>query len=182
MWDLQGRMQWGNWSKRTQRWPFTPSVRSSGHFLPKCLIATLPPPYLLCCPHWKYHLAIRMAWGNSKLTLLTDASFYIDFYHSFFNLWLKLTVIIPGIAFLVQPAAVFCYSWKIPKDCLYVYIHCSNMALSGSYRLVRLTLSKVNTIMCSLGSASWLLGRHVCSVIRACQKQARSVEWESVCV
>lgn len=33
----------------------------------------------------------------------------------------------------------------------------------------RLTLSKVNTIMCSLGSASWLLGSHVCSVIGACQ-------------
>ena len=50
-----------------------------------------------------------------------------------------------------------------------VYIQCLNTALSACYRLAQLTLSKVNTIMCSLGSASWLLGRHVCSVIRACQ-------------
>lgn len=51
------------------------------------------------------------------------------------------------------------------------------MTLSVSYHLGRLTLSKVNTIMCLLVSASWLLGRHVCSVIQACQKR----QVEGVC-
>lgn len=45
------------------------------------------------------------------------------------------------------------------------------MTLSVSYHLGRLTLSKVNIVMCLLLSASWLLGRHVCSVIQACQKR-----------
>lgn len=85
MWDLQGGMQPASWSKRTHWWPFTPSVRSSGHFLPKCLIATLPPSCLLHRPHWKYHLAIRMA--RHFKTLPTDP--FSDYWRFIFSrlLW-----------------------------------------------------------------------------------------------
>lgn len=37
---------------------------------------------------------------------------------------------------------------------------------------------KVNTIMCSLGSASWLLGRRVCSVIREAGQRSGGVRME----
>lgn len=92
---------------------FTPSVRSSGHFLPKCPIAALPPSCLLRRPRWKYHLAIRdehfkaLPADPSSDYWRSVLSRFISQFLSFVAETASAPVRSSSIMFLHQPAAMF---------------------------------------------------------------------------
>lgn len=72
---------------------------------------------------------------------------------------------------------MFGHTWQVPKR-LCMYTWSVQTWLIWPYRRWSSPYLKVNTIMCSLGSASWLLGRRVCSVIREAGQESGGVRAE----
>lgn len=134
-------------SKRTYWWPLNPLQMlwslpanvPNGHF---------PSPTTV---HWQAKLVISLVrcpcfhfyrWSSPILWNCSHSCPFPWLAHAMFGYTCQV------------PKRLCMYTWSVQTWLIWPYQHWSSPYL------------KVNTIMCSLGSASWLLGRRVCSVIR----------------